>query len=89
MSGVWTLSFLNIGLPESLVIGGVLLLFFAPGLARSLGGVVRTLFEVKRGVDTAKSDLTRTVTSQIHRAIGGIDKEVERRPKKAPPKDDA
>lgn len=89
MPGACILSFLNIGLPESLVIGGALLLFFAPGMARSLGGLARTFFEVKKGVDTAKSDLTRTVTNQIHSAIGGVDGEVDRRRKKKPPEDDA
>jgi len=74
-----TLAFLNLGLPETLVIAGVLLLLFAPGAARSLGGLARTLFEVKRGVDNAKEDLTRTVTREIHSAIGGGDEEVERR----------
>ena len=72
-----SVGFLNIGLPETLVIGGVLLLLFAPGMARTLGGLARTLFEVKRGVDNAKRDITSTVTREIHSAIGGVDKAAE------------
>ncbi|MFC1806529.1 hypothetical protein ACFL09_06075 [Planctomycetota bacterium] len=79
--------FLNIGLPESLVIGGVLLLLFAPGAARTLGGLARTFFEVKRGVDNAKKDFTSTVTREIHSAIGGVDEEAGK--KRSQPKKDA
>ena len=82
------IAFLNIGLPETLVIGGVLMLLFAPGAARMLGGLARTLFEVKRGVDNAKQDLTRTVSREIHSAISGVDDEVGKRRSK-PKKDDA
>ena len=82
MDGVLPLSFLNIGLPETLVIGGVLLLLFAPGMARSLGGLARQIFEFKRGVDNAKEDLTRRVSREIHNAMTGADEEVEKRRKK-------
>ena len=76
------IAFLNIGLPETLVIAGGPMMLFAPGAARMLGGLARTLFEVKRGVDHAKQDLTRTVSREIHSAIGGVDEEVEKRRKK-------
>jgi Sec-independent protein translocase protein TatA len=80
------LAFLNLGLPETLVIAGVLLLLFAPGAARTLGGVARTFFDLKRGVDSAKRDLTSTVSREIHNAIGGAGEKPRRKPT---PKDDA
>jgi Sec-independent protein translocase protein TatA len=79
--------FLNVGLPETLVIAGVLLLLFAPKAARSVGGLARQIFEFKRGIDGAKDDLSRTVSREIHSALGADDDDGERRRK--PPKKDA
>ena len=87
MDGFPAMAFLNIGLPETLVIGGVLLLLFAPKAARSLGGLARQVLEFKRGVDNAKSDLTSTVSREIHSAISGADDEVEKR-RRPPDKSD-
>ena len=82
MSGGGVLAFLNLGLPETVVIGAVVVLLFAPKAARMLGGLARHVFEFKKGIDDAKDGITRTVSREIHDAMSGVDEASKPRQKR-------
>lgn len=64
------LAFLNLGVPEMLVIGVALLLVCGPGLARALGRLGGTALSVKREIDGAKSGLKKRITQEFDSALG-------------------
>ena len=65
------LAFLNLGLPEMLMIGAALLLFFGPGLARTVGRLGGTALKLKKEVDGAKSSLQKRLTQELDSVVRG------------------
>ena len=82
-------AFLNLGLPETVVIGVVALLLFGPRLGRILGKAGGTLLKAKREIEGAKHGITRAVESQIDSALSTKKKpKPAARPEPPPEEDD-
>ena len=83
-------AFLNLGLPETVVIGIVALLLFGPRLGRLVGKAGGTLLKAKREIEGAKQGITRAVESQIDSALSTKEKpKPAARPEPPPDGDDA
>lgn len=59
------LAFLNLGLPETIVIAAVALLLFGPRAGRTMGNLARTILGVKKEVDDARHGLQRHIGRQV------------------------
>ena len=75
MDAFFVLGFLNLGLPEAIVIGIVALLLFGPRAARAMGRLGRTLLDLKKEVDDTKDGIQRQIKREINATIHGKSKE--------------
>jgi len=80
------IAFLNLGLPETIVIAVVALVLFGPKAGRTMGNLARTILGAKKEMDDARHGLTRQIERQVGDALGKSEKRDE---PKAPPRDDS
>jgi Sec-independent protein translocase protein TatA len=64
-------AFLNLGLPETVVIGVVALLLFGPRLGRMIGQFGGTVMKFKSDVENTKHGFTRAIEREMDSALRG------------------
>jgi Sec-independent protein translocase protein TatA len=79
------LAFLNLGLPEMLMIGVALLLLFGPGFARAIGRLGGTALSVKREIDGAKTGFRKRITQELDSALRTPKKPEDKPAEEKPP----
>ncbi|MFP4056235.1 MAG: hypothetical protein ACLF0G_05135 [Candidatus Brocadiia bacterium] len=71
--------FLSPGLPEALVVGGLVVVLFAPGAARLLGGLARDVLKLKRDIEGTKEGFRRRIEDEVDAVVGKPRKTTEKK----------
>ena len=75
MHGAVALAFLNLGVPEAIVIGILVMLLFGPKAARAMGNLGRILLDVKKDIDDTKRGIARQIKNEVDATVYGRETE--------------
>jgi Sec-independent protein translocase protein TatA len=73
MAQCCALAFLNLGLPETIVVAVVALLLFGPRAGRTMGSLARTVLGFKKDVDDAKHGIRRQIEREVDDVLRAAD----------------
>jgi Sec-independent protein translocase protein TatA len=78
------LAFLNLGLPETIVIAAVALLLFGPRAGRTMGNLARTVLGFKKDIDEAKHGIRRQIEREVDDVLRSADPAADEPPRPKP-----